>query len=130
GWNGSCSSPAMAARSCRTTAWICDQRPTAATGTAEVEEARGDRHAIRAQEGRAAGGADAPGRGPSMTIPGVGDPMALTASETLAAMEPGTRSVADLPVEDDLDVPLTLLRGHAERPVGAVVAGVHGDEVE
>jgi predicted deacylase len=65
-----------------------------------------------------------------MTIPGVGDPMASTASETLAAMEPGTRSVADLPVEDDLDVPLTLLRGHAERPVGAVVAGVHGDEVE
>ncbi len=56
--------------------------------------------------------------------------MALTASETLAAMEPGTRSVVDLPVEDDLDVPLTLLRGHAERPVGAVVAGVHGDEVE
>ena len=56
--------------------------------------------------------------------------MASAASETLAAMEPGTRSVVDLPVEDDLDVPVTLLRGHAERPVGAVVAGVHGDEVE
>ena len=56
--------------------------------------------------------------------------MALTASETLAAMKPGTRSAVDLPVDDDLDVPLTLLRGHAERPVGAVVAGVHGDEVE
>ncbi len=45
-------------------------------------------------------------------------------------MEPGTRSAVDLPVEDDLDVPVTLLRGHAERPVGAVAAGVHGDEVE
>jgi hypothetical protein len=65
-----------------------------------------------------------------MTNPGVGDPVALAASETLAAMEPGTRSVVDLPVEDDLDVPVTFLRGHAERPVGAVVAGVHGDEVE
>jgi hypothetical protein len=33
--------------------------------------------------------------------------MALTASETLAAMKPGTRSAVDLPVDDDLDVPLT-----------------------
>src|SRR5215467_5916039 len=65
-----------------------------------------------------------------MTIPGAGDPMASALTETLAAMEPGTRSVADLPVEDDLDVPVTLLRGHAERPAGAVVAGVHGDETE
>ena len=54
----------------------------------------------------------------------------LTAAETLAAMQPGTRAAIDLPVEDDLDVPVTLLRGHAERPVGALVAGVHGDEVE
>ena len=56
--------------------------------------------------------------------------MTLTAAETLAAMEPGTRSAIGLPVEDDLDVPVTLLRGQAERPVGALVAGVHGDEVE
>jgi len=61
---------------------------------------------------------------------GVGDPVAVTATEALAAMEPGTRSAIDLQVENDLDVPVTLLRGHAERPVGAVVAGVHGDEVE
>ena len=56
--------------------------------------------------------------------------MTPTAAETVAAMEPGTRSAIDLPVADDLDVPVTLLRGHAERPVGALVAGVHGDEVE
>jgi predicted deacylase len=65
-----------------------------------------------------------------MMNPGAGDPVAFTATETLAAMEPGTRSAIDLPVEDDLDVPVTLLRGRAERPVGAVVAGVHGDEAE
>jgi predicted deacylase len=56
--------------------------------------------------------------------------VALAASDALAAMEPGTRSAVDLPVEDDLDVPVTLIRGHAARPIGAVVAGVHGDEVE
>jgi hypothetical protein len=46
-----------------------------------------------------------------MMNPGAGDPAAFTATQTLVAMEPGTRWAVDLPVADDLNVPVTLLRG-------------------
>lgn len=53
-----------------------------------------------------------------------------TLAESLAALEPGARAAVELHVEGDLDVPVTLLRGDASRPLGAIVAGVHGDEIE
>jgi N-alpha-acetyl-L-2,4-diaminobutyrate deacetylase len=48
----------------------------------------------------------------------------------LETMPPASKRPATIAVPGEEDIPVTLVRGRARRPVGAIIAGVHGDEVE